>query len=138
MGVLGLQFDPLYHQYVLLVDKNAHSRRLDPEYEEQTFYGQLDFILICSLPASRALGLAEATTYILGLVQTCKTQPEGGDASKQVVSYTKSHPPTFINLNAIRGVVGRVQVGGKRWGIVDRSGDFARTTFALDEEPQAE
>ena len=67
--------------------------------------------------------------YLLGLVNTCKSEPLGGDAAKEVVSYTHSNPAIFINLNAIQCVIGRIRVDGRRWGIVDRSGDYVRTAF---------
>jgi hypothetical protein len=88
------------------------------------------------MPAARAIGLQRPTTYILGLVQTCKSEPLGGDAAHEVVSYLTMHPPAFINLNAILCVVGRVHVGNKRWGIVDRSGDYVRTVFEDSHEAE--
>ena len=47
------------------------------------------------------------------------------------------HPPAFINLNAILCIVGRVHVGNKQWGIVDRSGDYIRTMIEDDHGAEA-
>ena len=106
------------------MDKNAQNRWRAPEFEPQIFYGQLDFIVICTLPASRAVGLTQPTTYVLSLVQTCESEPLGGDAAKEVVCYSNSTPAIFMNLNVIQCVVGRIHIGKRRWGIVDRSGDY--------------
>ena len=66
--------------------------------------------------------------YLLGLVNTCKSEPLGGDAAKEVVSYTNSNLAIFINLNAIQCVIGRIRVGDRRWGIMDHSGDHLYLT----------
>ncbi|KAF8530732.1 hypothetical protein JB92DRAFT_2857603 [Gautieria morchelliformis] len=100
-------------KYSLFIDKNTRHRRHVPEYITQFFYGQLDFIVACTLLASCTIGLERPATYILGLVQTCKSELLGRDAAREVVSYSTMHPPAFINPNAILCVVGRVHVSNK-------------------------
>ena len=38
----------------------------------------------------------------------------------------------FMNLNAIQCVIGWIQVGNRRWGLVDRSSDYIRMAFSED------
>lgn len=57
----------------------------------------------------------------------------------ETVTYEKMESSTqFIDLMSIQAAVGRFKVatdrkhGPKRWAIVDRSGDYARTEFTDD------
>lgn len=88
---------------------------------------------MCSLPASHPLRLEVPTTYLLGLVNTCRSKPLGGDSTKEAVSYTNFNLAIFINLNAIQCVVGQIKVGDRCWGIVDHSGDYLQMVF--EDEP---
>ncbi|KAF8512809.1 hypothetical protein JB92DRAFT_2926436 [Gautieria morchelliformis] len=64
--------------------------------------------------------------HLLALVMPCSTG--GRDATKVVTTYSLTMAPIVIDLRTVECVVGRVRRGNE-WGIVDRSGDYARTVF---------
>jgi hypothetical protein len=53
---------------------------------------------------------------------------EGKDATCELTTYGQVSTSIVIDLQTIGCVVGRVK-RGKTWGIVDRSGELARTVF---------
>ena len=57
------------------------------------------------------------------------------DATHEVTMYSNTTAPIVIDLRTVECVVGRVQRGNE-WGIIDRSGEFARTVFVdpVDDE----
>jgi hypothetical protein len=112
---------------------NNHRGHDQPPQIRQIFYGQLDCILDLELPASRILNLAEPTRFLLAVVIPCSTG--GRDATCEVTTYSGTTTPIAIDLRTVECVVGRVQRGNE-WGIIDRSGDFARTVFVdpVDDE----
>ncbi|KAF8487603.1 hypothetical protein JB92DRAFT_2952457 [Gautieria morchelliformis] len=64
--------------------------------------------------------------HLLALVMPCSTGGRG--ATKVVTTYSLTTAPIVIDLRTVECVVGRVRRGNE-WGIVDRSGDYARTVF---------
>ena len=52
----------------------------------------------------------------------------GKDATRELTTYTETTAQVVIDLRTVECVVGRVRRGNE-WGIIDRSGDFARTVF---------
>ncbi|KAF8513753.1 hypothetical protein JB92DRAFT_2921698 [Gautieria morchelliformis] len=64
--------------------------------------------------------------HLLALVMPCSTGSR--DATKVVTTYSLTTAPIVIDLRTVECVVGRVRRGNE-WGIVDRSGDYARTVF---------
>jgi hypothetical protein len=90
------------------------------------FYGQLQYILECSLPRSSKLGLPKSKRFLLAVIVPCIT--EGKDATCELTTYGRVSTSIVIDLQTIGCVVGRVK-RGKTWGIVDRSGELARTVF---------
>ncbi|KAF8581135.1 hypothetical protein K439DRAFT_1414651 [Ramaria rubella] len=125
--------DQSFVRYDLLVDIHANHPKKGSIFETRCFYGQLQQILVCTLPAHELFGPLPRRR-LLALVHTCETN--GFDAILGLVTYTKMRSYTdIIELTAISCVVGRVQVGcGKRLGIIDRSRDLARPTFIEDPE----
>ncbi|KAF8512114.1 hypothetical protein JB92DRAFT_2830908 [Gautieria morchelliformis] len=63
----------------------------------------------------------------VAVVQPCSTG--GKDATSEVTTYTETRVSVVINLRTMECVIGSVKRGGNEWGIVDRSGDFARAVF---------
>ena len=86
------------------------------------------------MPQSRTLGLEESHRYLLAVIQPCSTA--GKDATRQLTTYSETTVPVVVDLRTVECVVGRVNRGNE-WGIVDRSGDFARTVF-VDPEVEIE
>ncbi|KAF8590237.1 hypothetical protein K439DRAFT_1628130 [Ramaria rubella] len=119
--------------YDLIVDIHANHPKKRSVVEPRCFYGQLQQILVCTLPAHELFRL-QPRRRLLALVHTCETN--GFDTTLGLVTYTKVRSHTdVIELTAISCVMGRVQVGcGKQWGIIDRSRYPARPTFIEDPE----
>ena len=92
----------------------------------QIFYGQLDCILDIELPASHTLNLVQPTRFLLAVVTPCSTG--GHDAMHEVTTYSNMTALIVIDLCTVECVVGQVWHGNE-WGIIDRSGEFARTVF---------
>jgi hypothetical protein len=74
--------------------------------------------------------------FLLALVTDCMTN--GGDGTTDLVSFTSMKSSSrLIDLNAIQNVVGRFQLGNgpsRRWAIIDRSSNWARTVFVDDND----
>ena len=116
LGVSGYSF----MQYELQADIHANMPKKPSVFESRCFYGQLQMILVCILPA-HPLFTPQPVRRLLALVHTCETN--GLDATLSPVTYTKMRSMTeVIELSAISCVVGRVGFGtGQCWGIIDRS-----------------
>lgn len=56
------------------------------------------------------------------------------DATEEVVTYKEQSTSIIVDISVVEAAVGRVFYGtaDKKWGIVDRSGEGARTTFLDD------
>lgn len=94
------------------------------------FYGELNYILECRLGNQQIWPQQDFRnqTRLLAVITPCNTK--GKDATKQVVEYTTSTTRIVTDLLVVQCVVGRVQRGNK-WGIIDRSGEQARTEFVM-------
>ena len=106
-----------------------------PVQVRQIFYGQLESILDVFLPPTHTLDIMQPKHFLLALVTPCSTR--GKDATRDVTTYEDMTRPVIINIQTIECVVGRVQ-RGNMWGIIDRSGDFARTVFVDPEDGNEE
>jgi hypothetical protein len=102
-------------QYTLYVDRHARHKRITPDFEEKTFFGQLQRILILELQAARRLDLAQPTTVILALIQEVKATLRDG-----IYTYKEFGAEEIVDLKTVQCVIGRVKDRGV-WSIVDRS-----------------
>jgi hypothetical protein len=116
-----------------MVANNRRGRNL-PAQVQQIFYGQLICIIDVVMPWSRTLNLDKVCRYLLTVIQPCSTS--GKDATREVTTYSETTVPVVVDLRTVECVVGRVKQGNE-WGIVDRSGEFARTVF-VDPEVEIE
>ena len=119
-----------------MVANNRHGHD-QPSQLRQVFYGRLEYIIDVILPCTPSLTISSPMRYLLAVVTPCSTG--GKDATRELTTYTETTTPVVIDLRTVECVVGRVQ-RGNQWGIVDRSGDYARTIFVDspgndDEEP---
>lgn len=89
------------------------------------FYGQMHYIIRAVLPAKVEFGLEHDYEALLALVSFCDAK---GDATRDLVWYSKLRSPEFVHVATIQCVVGRVKVGN-RWGIIDTSVHCSRTSF---------
>ena len=120
-------------QYRLYIDKNARFKNKAVEFEPRWFYGRLDLILVCTLPASYIFHTNQPQRLAFGLVEPCRVDPQ--HASSDLVTYKQTAPQTIIDLASIGCVVGRIQVGNNgRWGIIDRSEEIVEPCNEPDSE----
>ncbi|KII93389.1 hypothetical protein PLICRDRAFT_99540, partial [Plicaturopsis crispa FD-325 SS-3] len=114
--------DASHVRYDMLVDIHASRRRVQPVYRTESFYGQLQHILVVNLPASPDLGLTTPTALILAAIRTCDVE-----AHNDLDMHYYSHYGRLevVDITCLQCLVGRVPVGN-RWAIIDRSGDLAR------------
>ena len=102
-------------QYTLYVDRHACHKRMTPDFEEKTFFGQLRRILILELQAAQRLDLPQPTTIILALIQEVKAT-----LRDSIYTYKEFGAEEVVDLKTVQCVVGRVKDRGA-WSIVDRS-----------------
>ncbi|KAG9075885.1 hypothetical protein FRC06_009840 [Ceratobasidium sp. 370] len=129
--------DNSYVKYDLLPDANAAYRnRADVPYRE-TQYGQLlDIYHVMWIEDDNT-----RTRYLLARVLPCNTGgldmalPENPRVTFNIAQMRGGG--IIININTIVAVVGRVNLSGNEWAIIDRSRDNARTQF-VDEEGNVE
>lgn len=86
-----------------------------PDFEEKTFFGQLNRILVLELPPAPRLDLTEPTTLILALIQEVNVTLRDG-----VYSYKEFGLEEVVDLKTVQCVVGRVK-DRHEWAIIDRS-----------------
>ncbi|KAG8726717.1 hypothetical protein FRC10_006836 [Ceratobasidium sp. 414] len=92
---------------------------------------------ICRMSRSEGHNMAKNDTrkpYLLVRIKECNTG--GVDAAQPhspVVTYTRLSTPDIIHINTIEHVIGRVRIDGRKWAIIDRSRNGARTQFIDDD-----
>lgn len=93
-----------------------------------TYYGCLDCILVCILPDTSFWGSElRGSTRLLAYITPAAT--DGKDATKeQVLFYSRQTTGVITDLRSVGAVIGRVPTRGK-FGIIDRSGSMAQTSF---------
>jgi hypothetical protein len=109
----------------------ATDKRQKPVMVHHILYRQVIYIVHAILPKSVRIKTRDETQAILAIVQWCDGAE--GDATMEVVWYSKMGTLQAVNIATIENVVGRVQVE-KQWGILDMSFECTRTTFVEDED----
>ncbi|EIN05119.1 hypothetical protein PUNSTDRAFT_29607, partial [Punctularia strigosozonata HHB-11173 SS5] len=121
--------DASHVRYQLLVDKYAHQRRRAPEYEDHTFYGQLQHIFVLRLPASQTLGIKKDETVLFAVIRTCDVTRR--HPRLDIHYYERTGRLEVVDVTAIQCLVGRIPVPtSNEWAIIDRSGTLARAVYA--------
>ena len=114
------------------IDRNVRHRNAPINFQQAVFYAQLEQIIECTIPANNTLQLKLPKLFLLALVTDCISG--GGDATTDAITYTAmKSSSSIINLNAIQCVVGHLELGvsQRRWGIIDRSDDWACMTLEV-------
>ncbi|KAJ7148879.1 hypothetical protein C8R46DRAFT_1230954 [Mycena filopes] len=126
--------DATYVRYEMLVDKNARFPRRDPEFELNTFYGQLTHIYRVHFPAAcPALSINIPTTFIFAAIRACVLKPDDPDLRGLDVHYIERQGALdVIDITSVQALVGRVQDTGGNWAVIDRSGALARADWKRD------
>lgn len=89
---------------------------MNVEGTNQVLYGQFHHAFKFSLPAFDAV---PTKIYILAIIRPCITN--GLDATTSPVFYTAHGPLGVADLTCFVSTVGRIPMGGDRYGIIDRS-----------------
>ena len=89
------------------------------------YYGELQLILVCTLPDNPIFQNYAGNTFLLAIVTPCKTQCK--DAREELTCYKDVHTKLAVDVRSITAVVGRVKTRQK-WYIVDQF-DAAIPTF---------
>jgi hypothetical protein len=113
-------------QYEQLVDRNQRHRNLPEELELQTFFGQLQSIVVIPIPKSKELKTKEPQNICLAVIRQVHANTQG---AAPILLYSQSGALDPTDIKSIQCVVGRVEDRGK-WGLVDRSGPLAHAVFA--------
>jgi len=102
-------------QYAQFVDRHAHHCRKTPDFELQTFFGELNCILLLELPSAPRLNLDKPTTVILALIREVKAT-----VRESIYYYKEFGTEEVVDLETVQCVIRRVKDRGE-WAIVDRS-----------------
>ncbi len=99
----------------------------------EIFYGQMHRVLQCALPDKPFLeDLQRENSYISCYHSLQNTRL---DASKELTTYKDTTTTIVTDIRVVSSVVGRV-LSRNKWGIVDRSGEYARTDFIARDDQQ--
>ncbi|KAG9091330.1 hypothetical protein FS749_016630 [Ceratobasidium sp. UAMH 11750] len=87
-------------------------------------------------PPNPDFGVNQSQLHLLA--HLTKAKDAEGDASTELISYTKLGRSFILNITTLDHVVGRVETRGKKaggeWVIVDRSSSLCPTVFHQPEE----
>jgi hypothetical protein len=114
----------------MLVDKYARQAGRRPEYELQTFFGQLQHIyLIQFSTACRDLRIDQGSTIILASIRTCILDHSVPQLEHLDIKYYSAEGAVHvIDITSLQCLVGRIR-DWQRWAIIDRSGSLARALY---------
>jgi hypothetical protein len=125
----------LTSQYEMLVDKYTRQASRQPEYELQTFYGQLQHIYVIHFAtASNDLGLDNATTIILAAIRACVLDNIDPQLRRlDIRHYSTEGAMHVVDITSVQCLVSRIRDRNK-WAIVDRSGSLARGLYIENDD----
>ncbi|KAJ7697806.1 hypothetical protein B0H17DRAFT_1262018, partial [Mycena rosella] len=128
--------DATYVRYEMLVDKHARFEKRAPEFELQTFYGQLTHLYRVHFPEACALlNTEEPTTYILAAIRACVLDADDAQLrGLDIHFYSGTGGLDVIDITSVQALVGRVPDRGDGWAIIDRSGVLARAEWLGEDE----
>ncbi|KAL1740480.1 hypothetical protein HDZ31DRAFT_47434, partial [Schizophyllum fasciatum] len=132
-----------YIKYDLLVDKHENNRRVTPEFEIRSFYGELQHIFLVQLPAAARKDLdcddndtaavEEPVVLILASIHRCETttvRPIPGPV------YSAMGRQEVVDMTSLQCLVGRTRSplgpGSEPWAIIDRSDAINRSYYIPD------
>ncbi|KAJ7735356.1 hypothetical protein B0H16DRAFT_1327140 [Mycena metata] len=129
--------DATFVRYEMLVDKNARRKKVAPEFELQTFYGQLEHIYrVYFDDAVPTLDIEGPTTYLFAAIRVCRLKPMPKDLQAQSLDinfYSGLGELDVIDITSVQSLIGRVPTTGGQWATIDRSGGLARAVWAGDQ-----
>lgn len=98
----------------------------------RSFFGSLDCVLSLELPASAALKLRAAKTFVLVGVCTCTTSTVAPVPDVEIHYYSEMRALNLVDLTTVQCAIGRVHAGNV-WAIIDRTGACERAWYAEDD-----
>ncbi|CEL54837.1 hypothetical protein RSOLAG1IB_11782 [Rhizoctonia solani AG-1 IB] len=122
--------DNSFVRYDLLPDANANYRNRPEVQIQRTHYGRVLDVYYVEFIVDPENPDETREPYILVCIKECQTG--GLDATLRenpLVTYSRMSTPEMIHIESINAVVGRISIGDKKWAIVDRSQNGARTQF---------
>jgi hypothetical protein len=124
-------------QYTMLVDKYAHRPKKKAVYEPHVFYGQLQHIYrVHFRVAHKNFKLKVGTEAIMVEIKNCKVDASVGIKALDTIKYYQGPlgATHCVDVTSIDGLVGRVNLGGESWAIIDRlNADASQRTFDYEE-----
>lgn len=121
--------DATFIQYELRVDQHARHHNVVPVFDGNTFFGQLERIIVLHVPRAPAIGHLEDSTVILLDVHMCHTTIGIGGFAQYCPSGGGVHE--IVDANGLRAVVGRIKDRGK-WVFVRRKGGIEHADYDDD------
>ncbi|KAF9058462.1 hypothetical protein BDP27DRAFT_1241042, partial [Rhodocollybia butyracea] len=123
--------DTTFIRYDMLVDLNTRRRRVQPVYQKQSFYGQLQHILVVTLPAAEELGLNSQTTFVLAAIHRCQVQ---GTSHNGAAYYEQMGALEVVDMSAVQCLIGRIEaVNDMRKFVIDRTGTLQSSYYVTGE-----
>jgi hypothetical protein len=118
------------------VDTFARSRNINPNLQQNRFFGQLQHIyLVRFTEACPALGLLIPTIIIMAAIQNCKVDVNAKiHGLPQFHFYSQLGAMHVLDITCVQSVVARVKTGRSDlpWAISDRSGNLVLASFSGD------
>ncbi|KAG8996607.1 hypothetical protein FRB90_012686 [Tulasnella sp. 427] len=116
-------------QYEQLIDVLARNHRARPVLNGQTYFGELERILVVQLPKNPRINQATDRTLILLDIHSCDTHADPFG----FFEYERFSQREIVDASGVRGLVGRIKNGSK-WTFVRRPGVFEHATYIDEEE----
>ncbi|KAF7374217.1 hypothetical protein MSAN_00304000 [Mycena sanguinolenta] len=103
--------DATFVRYEMLVDKKARRTKAAPEFELQTFYGQLEHIYrVHFSDAIPELDITGPTTYILAAIRACTLKADDPQLQDlDIHFYSQMGALDIIDITTVQSLVGRIQ-----------------------------
>ncbi|KAH7903169.1 hypothetical protein BJ138DRAFT_1138781 [Hygrophoropsis aurantiaca] len=136
-GLVKTQHDSrnaTFVRYETLVDRHARQRNAPPVFEKQTFYGRLQHIFVVRIPSHPAFSLVEPTVVFLAAILPCPLDHSPSRLKSLDIHLCGNIGTSLdiVDIVCVQCLVGRVPLdgaGGRKWAIIDRSGNLARAVF---------
>lgn len=115
--------DASFIEYELLIDTQAHRRNASPIFRPQTFFGQLERVVVCKLQPVDDFTVP-AYPLILMYVNMCDAKQD----RHKFWEYAGFRYGEIISGTSIRALVGRIR-DREKWVFVQRSGAMVHASF---------
>ncbi|QRW12243.1 Transposase family Tnp2 protein [Ceratobasidium sp. AG-Ba] len=132
----GSARDNSFVRFTVLPDENASNDGSDIPYEEVN-YGQLINIYYFEFITDFETNTRDH--YLVGRIRSCQGTGflDAALPENPKVTFRTLSTPDIFHLMTIDAVIGRIQVDGGSWAIIDCSRNGARTQFTNDDDDDA-